>query len=245
MRYLLLLGWLIALGTLNAQTRECIKGDCMNSNSFVSLKDASGKSTGYEVGFFKDGKLHGLGNQTGVDGKFWGTYENGRKNGLFRYSYGDILYALGHYIDDKKVGMHIVRTNTEYKYPNYDYDPLRYDIIPVNPGGPCVQGDCENGLGVKIIGNDAILGFWTDGKSTGMTIIYSDTEKRILMGTMELGKWDGVVCIANFDNSDEIYTAVMGKKQGNYFLRNSKNKHEFYRYENDAVVETYPLIDKK
>jgi hypothetical protein len=233
------------MSAVSAQSRECIKGDCMNSNSFVSLSDATGKNIGYEAGFFKEGKLHGLGNQTGVDGKFWGTYENGKKNGLFRYSYGDILYALGHYIDDKKVGMHIVRTNTEYKYPNYDYNPLRYDIIPVNPGGPCVQGDCENGMGVKIIGNDAILGFWNDGLSTGMTIIYSETEQRIVMGTMELGKWDGVVCIANFDNTDEIYLAAMSKKNGDYIKRLANGQHLYLRYENDLIVKAYPNTPNK
>jgi hypothetical protein len=225
-----------------AQSRKCIKGDCLNTNSFVSLSDASGQNIGYEAGFFKDGKLHGLGNQTGVNGKFWGTYENGKKNGLFRYSYGDILYALGHFIDDKKVGIHIVRTNTEYKYPNYDYSPLRYEVMPVNPGGACAQGDCENGMGVKILGEDAISGFWKDGKSTGMTIIYSASQQKILMGTMENGLWDGVVCVANFDGTDEIYITQMNKKEGNYLKRLKNGQHLYQRYVSNSVVETYPNI---
>ncbi|MGB5983016.1 MAG: hypothetical protein WBG46_12805 [Nonlabens sp.] len=239
-KFVVLLFSLFLVNCSFSQNRECFRGDCKDFIGFASLTDGNGKSTGYEVGFYKNGLLHGLGNRTGKDGKFWGNYKNGKKNGLFRYVTDGNIYALGNFVDDKMVGMHIVRTKNGYEYPNYDKgSPPMLNFFPANPSSTCPYGDCENGYGIKIIADDAISGYWKDGKSEGMTIIFSASEERVLFGSMKDGKWDGVVSVMNFDNTDEIYVVENGVMNGNYLTRTKNNKHDFKTYENGREVKKY------
>jgi len=228
------------LNVFAQNSTECVKGNCQNGYSFAKLLGADGKDYGYQVGFYENGKLNGIGNQTGNFGKFWGTFKDGKMHGFFSYESEGNLYAFGQYIEGKKEGLHVVRTNAGYDFKDYKNDVhVSNSPLPSTATSPCVLGNCANGKGVTINGDDAVFSTWKNGKMDGMTMQFLMSESKIIFAEYEEGVLNGLQMTKYFDNSAEIVQMKNGLKHGNFLKRNTSNKHEAATYKEGVLVTSF------
>ncbi|MGW8123613.1 hypothetical protein ACV07N_13225 [Roseivirga echinicomitans] len=222
------------------ESTECIKGDCQNGYSFASLLGADGQYYGYQVGFYENGQLNGIANQTGNFGKFWGTFKNGKKHGFFSYESEGNLYAFGQFVEEKREGLHVVRTNAGYEFKDYkNNEHVTNSPLPSTGASPCVMGSCDNGKGVSINGDDAVYSTWKNGKMDGMTMQFLISESKIIFAEYNEGILNGLQMIWNFDETREIMRMKDGKKDGFYLKRKADNKHEGAIYKDGILVESF------
>lgn len=219
---------------------ECVKGDCQNGYSFAKLLGADGKDYGYQVGFYENGQLNGIANQTGDFGKFWGTFKDGKRHGFFSYESDGNLYAFGQYIEGKKEGLHVVRTKAGYEFKDYKNDVhVSNSPLPTTGTAPCVMGNCANGKGVSINGNDAVYSTWKNGKMDGMTMQFLVSESKIIFAEYTEGIANGVQMTWYFDKTAEIAQMKNGVKHGNFLKRTTENQHEAATYTDGTLVKSF------
>ncbi len=208
------------------QSIQCVKGDCQNGYGFATLSEGN-KEIGYQVGFHENQLLQGIGNQTGDFGKYWGKFKNGKKEGFFSYESEGNMYAFGMYVDGKREGLHVIRNKTGYEFRDYQNDKHVSNSPLVTTGiTPCVMGNCENGKGVKVNGNDAVYSNWKNGNMHGMTMQFLMSEKKIIFSEFAEGIVDGLQMIWHFDGSREIMQMQNGAINGQYLKKNQNNTHE-------------------
>lgn len=234
--------WLVLLhlGLSAQQSIKCVKGDCKNGYSFATMLDASGNDYGYQVGFFENSKLNGIANQTGTFGKFWGSYINGVKNGFFSYETDGNLYAFGQFINGKKEGLHVIRNKAGYQFWDYKNDAhVSNSPLPTTGTSPCVMGNCENGKGVSIKGNDAVYSSWKNGKMDGMTMQFLMSESKIVFAEFTEGVLNGTLMVWYFDKTAEIMQMKNGQRHGQYLKREADNTHIAATYEEGVLVKSF------
>ncbi|WP_323756357.1 hypothetical protein [Roseivirga sp.] len=228
------------LNVFAQNSTECVKGNCQNGYSFAKLLGADGKDYGYQVGFYENGQLNGIGNQTGNFGKFWGTFKDDKMHGFFSYESEGNLYAFGQFVEGKKEGLHVVRTNAGYDFKDYKNDVhVSNSPLPATGTAPCVMGNCDNGKGVSINGDDAVYSTWKNGKMDGMTMQFLMSESKIIFAEYSEGVANGVQMTKYFDNSAEIVQMKYGLKHGNFLKRNTDNKHEAATYTDGAQLKSF------
>lgn len=218
----------ITLSTFAAsaqQSVKCVKGDCQNGYGFGTLSE-SNKEIGYQVGFHENQLLHGIGNQTGDFGKYWGKFKNGKKEGFFSYESEGNMYAFGLFVDGKREGLHVIRNKAGYDFRDYQNDKHVSNSPLVTTGiSPCVMGNCDNGNGVKVNGNDAVYSTWKNGQKNGMTMEFLMSENKIIFSEYREGTMDGLQMIWHFDGSKEIMQMQNGVISGQYLKKNQNNTH--------------------
>ena len=219
---------LLIFGSVAAQdVTRCITGDCHTGYAYATLVDANNKEIGYQVGFYDNGLLHGIANQTSDFGKYWGTYKNGLKEGFFSYESEGNMYAFGMFVNDKKEGMHVIRNKTGYDFRDYINDKhVSNSPLPTTGLSPCVMGNCQNGKGVKVNGSDAVYSNWKNGNLHGMTMQFLMSEKKIVFSEFSGGIVNGLQMIWYFDGSKEIMQMQNGARNGQYLKKNQNNTHE-------------------
>ena len=242
MRKLQLLLVLISFFSFSAfgQSIKCVKGDCENGYGFATMHDASGQEYGYQVGFYKDGKLNGMANQTGTFGKFWGTFKDGKRHGFFSYESEGNLYAFGQFVDGKKEGLHVIRTQQGYDYKDYKNDAHVSNSPLASTGtAPCVLGNCDDGRGVKVNGNDAVYSSWKSGEMNGMTMQFLPSQSKIIFSEYTEGILNGSHMIWHFDKSAEIMQMKDGQKEGEYLKRKTDSTHEAAIYKAGVLSTSF------
>jgi len=232
----------VALATFAStaqQSIQCVKGDCQNGYGFATLLDGN-KEIGYQVGFHENQLLSGIGNQTGNFGNYWGTFKNGKKNGLFSYESEGNMYAFGLFVDGKREELHVIRNKAGYEYKDYQNDKHVSNGPLVTTGTmPCVMGNCENGKGVKVNGNDAIYSNWKNGNMHGMTMQFLMSERKIIFSEFSEGIVDGLQMIWHFDGSREIMQMQNGTINGQYLKKNQNNTHEAAIYRDGQPTTSF------
>ncbi|RKQ43311.1 hypothetical protein BXY85_3930 [Roseivirga pacifica] len=242
MRKLQLLLVLISFFGFSAfgQSIKCVKGNCENGYGFATMHDASGQEYGYQVGFYKEGKLNGVANQTGTFGKFWGTFKDGKRHGFFSYESDGILYAFGQFVDGKKEGLHVIRTQQGYDYKDYKNDAhVSNSPLASTATAPCVLGNCNDGRGVKINGNDAVYSSWKGGMMNGMTMQFLPSQSKIIFSEYKEGMLNGLHMIWHFDKSAEIMQMKDGQKDGKYLKRKTDSTHEAAIYKAGVLTTSF------
>ena len=238
-KFQLLIAFLMTVHlTVSAQENtKCIKGDCQTGYALASLLDGNGNDYGYQVGFYENGTLNGLGNQTGTFGKFWGKYEKGKKNGFFSYESEGNMYAFGLFINDKKEGLHVVRSKAGYEFKDYKENVHISNSPLVSTGmAPCVMGNCENGKGVKVDGNDAVYSNWKNGKMNGMTMQFLMSGNKIIFLEFSEGIVNGIQMIWHFDGGREIMQMQNVTISGQYLKKNQNNTNEAAMYKDGQLT---------
>lgn len=221
------------------QSMQCVKGDCQNGYGFATISEGN-KEIGYQVGFYENQHLHGVANQTGDFGKYWGTFKNGKKNGFFSYESEGNMYAFGMYVDGKREGLHVIRNKTGYEFRDYQNDVHVSNSPLVTIGvSPCVMGNCENGKGVKVNGNDAVYSNWKNGNMHGMTMQFLMSGKKIIFSEFSEGIVDGIQMIWHFDGSREIMQMQKGALNGQYLKKNQNNTHEATIYKDGQPTTSF------
>jgi hypothetical protein len=230
---------IMALSTLTAyaqQNIKCVKGNCLNGYGLATLSNNTNE-IGYQVGFHENQLLNGIGNQTGDFGKYWGTFNNGVKHGFFSYESEGNMYAFGMYVDGKREGLHVIRNKSGYEFRDYQNDKhMSNSPLPTTGLSPCVMGNCENGNGVKVDGNDAVFSNWKDGNMHGLTMQFLMSEKKIIFSEFTDGIVDGVQMIWHFDGTKEILQMQNGTINGQYLKKNQNNTHEAAIYKNGQMT---------
>lgn len=229
----------VALSTFAAsaqQSIKCVKGDCQNGYGFATLSQGD-KEIGYQVGFHENQLLQGLGNQTGDFGKYWGKFKNGKKEGFFSYESEGNMYAFGLFVDGKREGLHVIRNKAGYDFRDYQNDKHVSNSPLVTTGvSPCVMGNCENGNGVKVNGNDAVYSNWKNGQKNGMTMEFLMSANKIIFAEYREGTMDGLQMIWHFDGSKEIMQMQNGAISGHYLKKNQNNTHEAAIYKDGHLT---------
>jgi len=221
------------------QSIQCVKGDCQNGYGFATLSEGN-KEIGYQVGFHENQLLQGIGNQTGDFGKYWGKFKNGKKEGFFSYESEGNMYAFGMYVDGKREGLHVIRNKMGYEFRDYQNDKHVSNSPLVTTGiTPCVMGNCENGKGVKVNGNDAVYSNWKNGQKNGMTMEFLMLEKKIIFSEFAEGIVDGLQMIWHFDGSKEIMQMQNGTINGQYLKKNQNNTHEAAIYRDGQPTTSF------
>lgn len=240
LQIILILTILPGFSTLAQESTKCVKGDCQNGYSFASLHNAEGEEYGYQVGFYQNEKLNGIANQTGTFGKFWGIFKDGKRHGFFSYESDGNLYAFGQFVDGKKEGLHVVRTKQGYDFKDYKNDMhVSNSPLPSTGTAPCVLGNCDNGAGVKINGNDAVYSSWKGGKMNGMTMEFLPSQSKIIFSEYTEGTLNGLHMIWHFDKSVEIMQMKDGQKEGEFLKRKTDNTHEAAIYKAGVLSTSF------
>lgn len=238
-RLILALAVLSTFATSAQQSIKCVKGDCQNGYGFATISEGN-KEIGYQVGFYENQLLQGVANQTGDFGKYWGTFKNGKKEGFFSYETEGNMYAFGMYVDGKREGLHVVRNKSGYEFRDYQSDKHVSNSPLVTTGvSPCVMGNCENGKGVKVNGNDAVYSNWKNGNMHGMTMQFLMSEKKIIFSEFSEGIVDGLQMIWHFDGSKEIMQMQNGTLNGQYLKKNQNNTHEATIYKDGQPTTSF------
>ena len=236
LKFILALAVLSTFAATAQQSIHCVKGDCQNGYGFSTIFNGN-QEIGYQVGFHENGLLHGIANQTGNFGKYWGTFNNGKKEGFFSYESEGNMYAFGMYVDGKREGLHVIRNNAGYDFRDYKNDKyVSNSPLPTTGLSPCIMGNCENGNGVMVNGNDAIYSNWKNGKKNGMTMEFLVSEKKIVFSEFSEGIVDGIQMIWHFDGSKEIMQVQNGTKNGQYLKKNNNNTHEAAIYKDGQLI---------
>lgn len=233
---------LVALSTCTVsaqQSVKCVKGDCQDGYGFATLSQDN-REIGYQAGFHENQLLHGIGNQTGDFGKFWGTFKNGKKEGFFSYESEGNMYAFGRYVDGKREGLHVIRNKAGYGFKDYQNDRhISNSPLPVTGRSPCVMGNCENGNGVKVNGNDAVYSHWKNGKMNGMTMEFLMSENRIVFAEYVEGTVNGLQMIWHFDGGREIAQIQQGTLNGQYLKKDRENAHTATLYKDGRPITSH------
>lgn len=227
----------LSIFAVNAQkSSKCIKGDCQNGYGFATLSDGN-KEIGYQVGFHENQLLHGIANETGDHGKYWGVFKNGKKEGFFSYESEGNMYAFGLFVNGKREGLHVIRNKAGYEFRDYQNDKHISNSPLVTTGiSPCVMGNCENGNGVKVNGNDAVYSNWKNGQKNGMTMEFLMSENKIIFSEFSEGTVNGIQMIWHFDGSKEIMQMQNGSISGQYLKKNQNNTHEAAMYKDGQLT---------
>ena len=64
-------------------------------------------------------------------------------------------------------------------------------FLPANLFGECIEGNCENGQGTKIVPTGKYVGEWKDGKYNGHGTVTSSYDGRKYVGDFKDGKKHG------------------------------------------------------
>ena len=213
---------------------KCIRGNCIDNFSFQQVKD------GYQVGFYTNSQLHGFGIQVEEGKEYFGSYVNGKKEGLFYYKIkGEMAY--GKFKNDLPIGLHVVRVETGYDYKNYNDKGVFVNRTPVPVNGVevgCIQGDCMNGYGVVNKDNNFFAGNFVNGKLEGVAMLYRTEEQRIIYCEMKNGAFDGVSIVLDFDGTVSMYT-FSPKKQGQGLIRSKDLKYNGYMFKDNEEIAKF------
>ncbi len=175
----------------------CIVGDCSQKYGQYLFQNGS-KFTGFfkdgnvDVGIFSDtkkntyngefknGKLDGFGQQSYLNGdSYFGFFKNGMRHGKGSYQIkGTPSKILSGFWENDKLIKNLsdvlVTPNLLMPTPS---GPGLIDVATIAETSSvkktdCNSGDCENGYGVKTIGDMKYLGFFENGKQNGPGILY-------------------------------------------------------------------------
>jgi len=166
----------IAILISNISYAQCIEGDCQDgfgvfkSDELIVPKDGETyRNTETYSGFFKEGKMHGVGIIENSDGRiFKGAFVDGAKNGVGILSLkSQNLTQYAEYEDDQLNGYSFaimageLREACKYKKGKFQKD-LSVDYISGIKGSGCL-GNCVNAFGLKVYddtGNNHYTGFF-------------------------------------------------------------------------------------
>lgn len=224
---------ILGFTNLNAQDK-CVRGNCIDEFSFQQVVG------GYQVGFYKNGKLEGFGVQVEEGKEYFGSYVNGNKEGLFYYKInGEMAY--GKFKNNLPIGLHVVRIETGYDYRNYDEKGVFVNKAPIPSNGVavgCIQGDCMNGYGVINKDNNFFAGNFVNGKLEGIVMLYRTEEQRIIYCEMKNGVFDGVSIVLDFDGKVSMYT-FSPLKQGQGLIRSKELRYNGYIFEDNEEIAKF------
>lgn len=220
--------------TYSFAQEKCVRGNCKDNFSFQEL------SAGYQVGFYTNSQLHGFGVQVEKGKEYFGSYVNGKKEGLFYYKInGEMTY--GKFKNNLPVGLHVARIETGYDYKNYNEKGVFVNRTPVAVNESqtgCIQGDCMNGYGVINVDDNFFAGNYVKGKLEGIAMIYRTQDEQIIYCEMKNGLFNGAAIILNFDGTVSMYN-VTPQKQGQAIIRSKDLKYNGYMFENNEEIAKY------
>lgn len=231
----LILILVLSLGFSYSYAQEkCVRGNCKDNFSFEEV------TNGYQVGFYTNSQLYGFGVQVEKGKEYFGTYVNGKKEGLFYYKInGEATY--GKFKNDLPIGLHIARIEAGYDYRNYNEKGVFVNRTPVAVNGSqtgCIQGDCMNGYGVINVDDNFFAGNYVKGKLEGISMIYRTQDEQIIYCEMKNGLFEGAAIILNFDGTVSMYN-LSPQKQGQAMTRSKELRYNGYMFENNEEIAKY------
>jgi antitoxin component YwqK of YwqJK toxin-antitoxin module len=226
------LAFIICITRAEAQCQ----GDC--NNGYGSL--ISGKTT--TTGFFKNGKLEGLGDVYG-EKLYSGQWKDGKKEGFVVYKDEEYI-TYGLFVNDLKQGVHITPFDDgSITIDMYDKGVMKTSTTTSkSTNAACPYGTCETGTGVKIemlADKNMIVytGNFVNGVLEGAGfVLYSGSPNRIY-GTFKGGISHGVKVTMYPTGGIELAEMKDGKRHGRLINIFPDGKSEAHFFENDVPVK--------
>ena len=210
------------------------QGDC--NNGYGTL--VAGKTT--TTGFFKNGKLDGLGDVYG-ENLYSGQWKEGKKDGFGVYK-DEINISYGMFVNDLKQGLHVTPLNDgSIIAKTFDKGVLKEkNVVPKVANANCPYGNCQNGIGVK-------LENMSDGKTmlyTGKFVngalegpgyaLYSASPNRIF-ATYKAGITHGFMIIMYSSGGVELAEMQQGQRHGRVINIFPDGKSKMLYFENGVA----------
>lgn len=219
----------------NRAAAQC-QGDC--NNGYGTL--VAGKTT--TTGFFKNGKLDGLGDVYG-ENLYSGQWKEGKKDGFGVYK-DESNISYGMFVNDLKQGLHVTPLGDgSIIAKTFDKGVLKEkNVVPKTAVANCPYGNCQNGIGVKLESLPegkmmVYTGKFVNGALEGPGYaLYSSSPNRIF-ATYKAGITHGFMIIMYGNGGVEMAEMQQGKRHGRVINIFPDGKSKVNYYENDVAVK--------